>query len=280
MLYDNARIVSETARLIGRTADAPEFADLSARVRDDFNKVYYDPKNHSVSTGSQAALACGLYFGLVPAEDRGAVLDNLVRAVESMQYRPTTGEVCFRFQVQSLAAAGRSDVVYRIIDRTDPPGYGCMLRKYKLKTLSEQWDRPGSSLNHCMFGHIQEWFQGSILGIQQAPGSVGFERLVLAPMPFGEIKEADGYYDAPKGRISVHWKKTGDTFELEVAIPGNTQADIALPVAPGTPVTESGKPVQTTPGVQSIAEQQGKPVITVGSGTYKFLCAPASGPIK
>ena len=110
---------------------------------------------------------------LVPDEDRDAVLTNLVRNVETSQYRPSTGEVSFRYLVLALAEAGRSDVVYRMINRTDPPGYGCMLRQHGLKTLSERWDRPGSSLNHCMFGHIQEWFQKYLLGIRQAPGSTG-----------------------------------------------------------------------------------------------------------
>ena len=74
----------------------------------------------------------------------------------------------------ALAEAGRSDVVYRIINRADAPGYGCMLQQHGLKTLSERWDRPGSSLNHCMFGHIQEWFGKYLLGIRQTPGSTGW----------------------------------------------------------------------------------------------------------
>jgi hypothetical protein len=272
MLYDNARILSESSRLLGRAAEQQEFTDLAAQVRGDFIRAYYDPKAHTVATGSQAALACGLHFGLVPDEDRAAVLENLVRAVESMQYRPTTGEVCFRFMVRSLADAGRSDVVYRIIDRTDPPGYGCMLRTYNLKTLSEQWDKPGSSLNHCMFGHIQEWFQAYLLGIRQADGSVGFARLHLAPTPVGNLNEAQGYYDSPKGRVAVHWKKTSETFTLEVTVAANVTADVVLPVPANAAITESGKPVTENPGVSGVQKRDGHPVVSVGPGSYKFVC--------
>lgn len=262
MLYDNARILSE----IPNAPDKEEFAALAQQVRADFLRAYYDPQKQSVATGSQAALACGLFFGLVPEEDRGAVLENLVKAVESEQYRPTTGEVCFRFLVQSLAEAGRSDVVYRMIDRTDPPGYGCMLRKYNLKTLSEQWDKPGSSLNHCMFGHIQEWFQAYLLGIRQAKDSIGFERLHIAPTPVGNIRDVQGYYDSPKGRIGVHWKKINNDFSLEVAIPENTSADIVLPVSAAANITESEKPVQHVKVVE------GCPVIPAAPGVYHFIC--------
>ncbi len=58
---------------------------------------------------------------------------------------------------------------------------GCMLRQYGLRTLSERWDRPGSSLNHCMFGHIQEWFQKYLLGIRQVPGGTGSAHIPLVP---------------------------------------------------------------------------------------------------
>lgn len=271
MLYDNARILSEIARILGRTVEEKEFGDLAREVKGDFIKAYYDATTKSVSTGSQSALACGLFFDLVPQEDRAAILENLVRAVESMQYRPTTGEVCFRYMVRALADAGRSDVVYRIIDRTDPPGYGCMLRRFGLRTLSEQWDRPGSSLNHCMFGHIQEWFQGYLLGIQQASDSIGFERLRIAPTPVGNLMEAEGYYDSPRGRIAVHWRKKADSFTLDLTIPGNTTAEVVLPVLLGTRVTESKKPVHEAPGVVSVEEIDGKPVVKVGSGKYRFV---------
>jgi alpha-L-rhamnosidase len=174
--------------------------------------------------------------------------------------------------VRSLADAGRSDVVYRIIDRTDPPGYGCMLRTYNLKTLSEQWDKPGSSLNHCMFGHIQEWFQAYLLGIRQADGSVGFARLHLAPTPVGNLNEAQGYYDSPKGRVAVHWKKTSETFTLEVTVAANVTADVVLPVPANAAITESGKPVTENPGVSGVQKRDGHPVVSVGPGSYKFVC--------
>lgn len=272
MLYDNARIVSESARMMGRADEARAFAELAGRVRADFISAYYDATTHTVATGSQAALSVGLHFGLVPEEDRAAVLDTLVAAIESAGYKPTTGEVCFPFMVRSLADAGRSDVVYRIIDRTDPPGYGCMLKQFGLKTLSEQWDKPGSSLNHCMFGHIQEWFQGYVLGIRQAEGSAGFARLHIAPTPVGDLNEASGHYEGPRGRIEIAWKQADATFILDVTVPGNTMAEIDLPVGSGAEIFESGVPVAEAPGVIGIVRDANGAVVRAGSGKYGFVC--------
>ena len=265
MLFDNARILAKTATLLHRDPkDIEYFTGLSEMVRKHFIKAYYDPEKKTVARGSQAALAAALYFDLVPQEDRGAVLARLVGELESNGYKQSTGEVCFRYLVQALTQAGRSDVVYRMIDRTDAPGYGCMLKQFGLKTLSECWDKPGSSLNHCMFGHIQEWFQDGLLGIQQEPDSNGFSKLRIAPLFIAGLSKAQGAFDSPRGRIEVRWKRNAQGLNLTTTIPGNTTADIVLPGKQGALVTESGKPAQ---GVQYLEDGIHCPV---GAGTYNF----------
>jgi hypothetical protein len=210
------RLLRLAAAMQGKADEARKWQLLAEEVRRDFRAAYYDEKNKTVATGSQSALALGLYFDLVPNKDRDAVLTNLVRNLEASQYRPSTGEVCFRYLVLALAKAGRSDVVYRIINRTDAPGYGCMLRQHGLKTLSERWDRPGSSLNHCMFGHIQEWFQKYLLGIRQAPGSTGYEKVLVDPFIPDDLQWAQGSFDSPNGRIEVAWKRKDGKVEVTV----------------------------------------------------------------
>lgn len=270
MLFDNARIMAAAAALLGKTDDAEAFKALAEQVRLDFMTAYYHAGTGIVATGSQAAQSVGLYFGLVPEEGRAAVLAHLVKALQEMNYRPATGEVCFRYMIAALAEAGLSEEVYRIINRTDPPGYGCMLRQYGLKTLSEQWDKPGSSLNHCMFGHIQEWFQGYVLGIRQAESSAGFERLRLTPTPVGDMHAARGYYDGPRGRIAIAWRKEGGNFSCDVTVPGNTAAEIALPVGNPANVMESEMPVSEARGVKQVRATENQVMVTVGSGTYRF----------
>jgi len=226
MLYDNARILRQAATMQGKAAEARKWEGLAEKVRRDFMAAWYDKQNKTVAAGSQCALALGLYFELVPAEDRDAVLANLVRNLQKSRYRPSTGEVSFRYLVLALAEAGRSDVVYRIINRTDAPGYGCMLKQYGLKTLSERWDRPGSSLNHCMFGHIQEWFQKYLLGIRQAPGSTGYEKVLIDPFIPDDLEWAGGSFDSPNGRIEVAWIRKGETVEVTVKA---EKADVIVP---------------------------------------------------
>jgi len=228
MLYENARILAQTALQQGRAPEMRKWQRLTTRVKRDFLAAYYDQKKKTVAEGSQCALALGLYFKLVPEEDRQAVLANLVRNVEQSEYRPSTGEVSFRYLVLALAESGRSDVVYRMINRTDPPGYGCMLKQYGLRTLSERWDRPGSSLNHCMFGHIQEWFHKYLLGIRQAPGSCGFKRVLIDPVFLDDLEWARGSFDSPNGRIEVAWIRKDGKVDVTVT---TEKANVTLPPA-------------------------------------------------
>ena len=276
-LYDNARILARVAERMGKKADVAEFDKLARQVRQDFIKAYYKPAEHSVATGSQASLATALYFGLVPEEDREKVLDNLVAELEKAQYRQNTGEICFRMLVQALVEGGRSDVVYRMINRTDVPGYGNML-KLGFKTLSERWDKPGSSMNHCMFGHIQEWFQNSIVGIRQAPDSIGFERLLLRPEIVGELTFASGYYDSVRGRVESRWRIEDSRLYWHVTIPSNTTAEVHIPTTGADKVTESGRPISQAQGVVFLRMEPanetkkniGYAVFKVGSGEYEF----------
>ncbi|KPK41210.1 MAG: hypothetical protein AMJ65_09930 [Phycisphaerae bacterium SG8_4] len=276
-LFDNARILKAVAERMGKDEDASQFGELAEQVRRDFIEAYYKPAEHCVATGSQAALATALYFDLVPRDDRQEVLANLVAQLEEAQYRQSTGEVCFRMLVQALADAGCSDVVYRIINRTDAPGYGHML-KLGFKTLSERWDKPGSSMNHCMFGHIQEWFQNSILGIRQSSDSVGFKHVVLRPEPVGDLTSASGHFDSIYGRIESRWRIQNGHFHLHIDVPANTSAEVHVPADKAGTVTEGGRPAAQVPGVTFLRAEParrtrggiGRAIFEVGSGKYEF----------
>ena len=161
--------------------------------------------------------------------------------------------------------------------RTNAPGYGHML-KQGYKTLSESWDQPGSSMNHCMFGHAQEWFQESVLGIQQAHDSTGFRKVVLRPEPVGEMTSASGYYDSLYGRIESNWKIEDGDFDWHIAVPPNSIAELHLPTVDASQVTEGGTAIGQSEGIrllriQPAAEGSGMPnrvVLAVGSGAYHF----------
>ncbi len=229
-LVNNAQLMNRISTILGKPDRAEFYNALAQEATDAFLKAYYNPETGVVATDSQASYAFALAFHLVPDNQRPKVMKKFIESIERMEYRPTTGEVAFVYLLRTLMEENRSDVVAKVIMRKSSPGYVNMLENYGMKTLSEAWNRPGSSMNHCMFGHAQEWFTAGLLGIRQTEQSCGFKEILLAPQPCGQITDASGWYDSPNGRIESSWKCADGTFFWTFTVPENATAVVCVPV--------------------------------------------------
>ena len=184
--YRDAWILSQAADLLGHADDAKDFAARAARIRASYNRHFFSRDKKSYATGSQCADALPLVFGIVEPRNRDAVLASLVRDVESRGYAVTAGDIGFRFLVQALTLGGDSDVIYRLINQDEKPGYGYQL-KAGATSLTESWDaNKSSSHNHFMLGQITEWFYKDLAGIACDPTGAGFKKIVINPHPVGD----------------------------------------------------------------------------------------------
>ena len=87
------------------------------------------------------------------------------------------------------------------------PGYGFQI-KMGATTLTENWDpRKGTSWNHFMQGHIEEWFFRSLAGINPDPGIPGFKHIIIRPAMIGDITWVNGSYQSIYGEIGSSWKR-------------------------------------------------------------------------
>ncbi|HLP76230.1 MAG TPA: family 78 glycoside hydrolase catalytic domain, partial [Candidatus Paceibacterota bacterium] len=204
--FHDATILAEVARLLGKTADADAFAARAKGIRASFNQEFFHEQSGSYGSNSQCANALALVFNIVEPQHRQAVFNSLVRDVESRDYGITAGDVGFRFLLQALARGGQSEVIYRMINRDDKPGYGYQLKKGET-SLTEAWDaNSSSSHNHFMLGQITEWFYQDLAGIDCDPAGPGFEKIIFRPQPVGDLKSARASYDSIHGRIVSEWK--------------------------------------------------------------------------
>ena len=107
-----------------------------------------------------------IVLGLPPRAERDAVLAALIRDIESRDHSHTAGDVGYRYVLRALADAGRSDLVYRMINQSAKPCYGFQLAR-GATSLTEAWDAdPRVSQNHFMLGQVNEWFFHDLAGIQ------------------------------------------------------------------------------------------------------------------
>ncbi len=245
-----ADAVAQAAEALGHPEDAARYRAMHERIKASFLSHFYDPvKKEFANNGSvQSGHAMALCANLVPEDDRKAVLDGIVADLKKRGYQQTPGDVGHLFFIRALAEGGRSDVLHTVYSRIGIGSYGGILAK-GLTTMPESWDAitvGSNSLNHCMLGHVMEWFYGWVLGIRQAPGSVGWKSVLIAPEP-GDLKFASGKTKGPEGEIAVDWRKEAERFRIDARIPVGTRAQIVLPFAASS-LKVDGRLVKATAG--------------------------------
>jgi hypothetical protein len=264
--YRDAWILSRVAQLLGHEADAVQFSQHAERIRSSYNRHFFKPEAGSYATGSQCANALPLVFGIVEPQHREAVFASLVDDVVSRDYSMTAGDIGFRFLLQALAQGGRSDVIYRMINQDEKPGYGYQLRM-GATALTEFWDaKPTGSHNHFMLGHITEWFYKDLCGIDSDPNGPGFKKIVIRPTPVGDLTWARASYNSPHGMIVSHWQRHGERFELRITIPANTTATVHVPARSAEDATVVGR----DEGVSFLRMEDQRAVFETVSGAFQF----------
>ncbi len=268
----NAKLFSQIARVLGHDADAERATALAEQIKAAFNQKFLQSATTRYDLGTQACQSFALYLGLVPPADQERALKVLVDdIVTGHDSHLTTGIFGTRFMLNALTDLGRGDVAYRLVDQKTFPGWGYMLER-GATTLWEHWEFSDNtySHNHPMFGSVSEWFYKALAGIRPAPDAVGFDKIIIAPQPVGDLKWVKASYDSVRGRIVSDWTKEGATFRLRVQIPANTQAAVVMPATDAASLTEGGQPLSQAAGVRLVRVEDGKAVLAVGSGRYEF----------
>lgn len=227
-----AKTVADAAAVLGRPGDERRYRELYGKIRQSFQDRFYNRLTKTVANNGscQAGHSFALYAQIIPPEDREAVLAGIIEDLKTREYQQTVGEVSQVLFVRVLAEAGRNDVLHRVYSRESRGSYGYMVRQ-GFTTLPESWDaRPGTpnSMNHFMLGHLMEWQFAYVGGIRQAPGGVGWKKVVIAPNP-GPLTSAATSFNSPAGRIETSWAKEGERYVMAVRLAEGIEAEALLP---------------------------------------------------
>ena len=77
-------------------------------------------------------------------------------------------------------------------------------------------------------------------------------------------------YASIRGPIATAWRRRADRFELDVTLPANTAATVCIPAPSAAAVTEGGRPLAAAEGVKFLRLENGRAVLSVESGRYRF----------
>jgi alpha-L-rhamnosidase len=271
--YVDAKIVALTAGLLGKSDEARQYRDLAGEISKAFNARFYHPATGLYDNGSQTALSCALYQGLVEPENKARVTSNLVVAVENAGGHIDTGILGAKYLLNALLENGRADVAYRIVAQKDKPGWGWWMEQ-GATTLWEDWNGADSRF-HVMYGDVSAWFYKALAGINPDPEAPGFRHFFITPQVVGGLTSAQGDYMSVRGRIVSNWKMLNGVFVLDLKVPANTTATVSLPFDDPSEISESGSPAVMSPGIKYQRVVKGRAIFLVGSGTYHF-----AGPLR
>ncbi|MET0908003.1 MAG: glycoside hydrolase family 78 protein [Ilumatobacteraceae bacterium] len=232
----SAQIVSDTAGALGHDDLQARYGELAAEVRAAFRLEYLTPHGRLMSD-TVTAYSLALEFGLIeyPAE-RDRVAARLSSCVAEWRYLITTGFLGTPVVLPALTNGGDSTSAYRLVTQTGRPSwlYSVLMGA---TTMWERWDsvlpdgsvNPGemTSFNHYAFGCVAEWLHTVVGGL--APGSPGYRRIRIAPIPGHGVTAARATLRTPYGRASCAWSSVGTTVSLAVEVPPNTTATVVRP---------------------------------------------------
>jgi len=267
--FNDARLMARIATVLDKPKDAAHYAKLADEIRAAWLAKFRNADG-TYATKSQCANALALVMELANPADRDAALKSIVADIDQRGTAVTAGDVGFRYLLLALAEGGRSDVIYKLVNQDDKPGYGYQL-KQGATSLTEAWDaNHNSSHNHFMLGQIIEWYYRYLVGIDGDSAGPGFKRIVIKPTPVGDVAWARGSYDSVRGKIACHWRRDADEFTLAVAIPANATATVHIPAKDTATIAEGGRPAKDAPGVAFQHFEGDRAVFQVGSGNYEF----------
>lgn len=109
-----------------------------------------------------------------------------------------------------------------------------------------------NSFNHYSLGSVGEWLYRYVLGIDQEPGTAGFERPLLRPHPGTLLTWARGSYQSVCGTISTGWEIDSGQFTYRVQVPPDTTTTVHTPSShPAQVGDNAGNPRHRSPVSQA-----------------------------
>lgn len=279
-----AQAMSEMAAAIGKSADAATYATLHSNIVSAFAN-FFNSDGSFTDGSSQTAYALAFTLNLVPPGLRVQAAQQFANSIANFNNHIATGFIGTPRLLPALHAAGRDDLAYTLLLQQTYPSW---LYQVTLgaTTMWERWDgwTPGAgfqsvgmnSFNHYAFGSVGQYLYGAVGGIN--PASPGYQTILIQPVPGSGLTSANTSFNSSRGLISTAWTNTGSAFNLAMAIPPNTTAQVYVPTTNAGAITESGLPAASSPGVTYVGISNSYAVYAVSSGNYRWS-SPFSLPV-
>jgi alpha-L-rhamnosidase len=293
--YQNVRVLADMSRVLGKKEQEERYAKLAQKIHAVINKTWLDPKTGHYATRSQTSEILALALDIVPQKNEQQLIENIAGTINDNGGRLRVGHVGLPGFMESLVDHGLGEVVYKAVNTTEFPGWGYMISQgattvwegWSLATKVEEWNNHIYHAEESMIflTGVSRFFYDSIAGIQEPAfyGTREFEPgyglIRIKPHVLGDLKHAEASIKTVRGIISSSWKRTKNSFVLEIEIPVNSTAKVSVPTLGLNEfaITEGGKAIwqndSYVDGVAGVADGRRDAdwvTFDVGSGSYRF----------
>lgn len=229
--YVDTKILSETAKLLGKVEDYIYYSNLAEEIKHAINTKYLDYETGIYANGTQTEQSVPLMWGVTPEHMKRKVARNLAHKVEESGYHLDVGVLGAKALLNALSENGETETAYRLVIQDTYPSWGNWIAN-GATTLLENWDLNATrdiSDNHMMFGEIGGWFYKGLGGIYPDAEYPGFKHIILKPYIPKDLKQFAATYYSSYGKIYSGWKQTDGKIKYTVIVPPNTTATLFLP---------------------------------------------------
>jgi len=286
--FHDVLLLSRIAGLLGERKDAETLSNLSERIRDSFNREFFDGVRYrgggpGAGNGvlNQTSNILPLSLGMVPEGKEKTLVEEMVSSLkDDHDHHLDTGIVGTRYILDVLTDAGHGEAACRVASQRTYPGWGYMIER-GATTLWERWEEYTgdgmNSHNHIMFGSIDAWFYRVLAGISCL--SPGWGKIQVRPHVLGELTFAEAAVKTVRGTVSVSWRRDDDSFTMDLQVPVGCESVIWIPllwkgasIREGDSVIwERGKKTETVKDISFTGVDGMHAGFRSGSGTFRFV---------
>jgi alpha-L-rhamnosidase len=243
--YQASRLLFKFSGIVGDNCEKNTLEAKCIDLRNDFNKLFFDPAKASYGKGSQSEISVALAFGLVPDKKIEAVIQNLLLEIERCDGHLDTGIQGTRFLLISLAKYGYIDKALAVLKKQGFPGFQWWL-SHGATTLWERWNGT-ASLNHAVYSYISEFFYSAVAGIIPMDGEreYGWRKIYLRPGLNTGIRKLDCSCNSLLGPVKVAWVKKGNQYQLRGSLPDGCSAILRIPQGSNAEVRQHGQRIES-----------------------------------
>jgi alpha-L-rhamnosidase len=232
--FRTADRIRATAVVLGRTAEAQEFARHARTLREAFQRQYISDQR--IQSDCTTVYSLAIAFGLLDTDQQAWAGERLAELVEQSGFHISTGFAGTPFIADALTSTGQIETAYRLLLQRECPSWLYPVTM-GATTIWERWDsmlpdgsiNPGemTSFNHYALGAIADWMHRVVGGL--ASLEPGYARILVAPQIGDGIDWARTSLQTPHGLAAVAWSRAGEGITLDVTVPQGASAVVRWP---------------------------------------------------